>query len=83
LTKMFKDELAIKDEIQKKLQARIEELEKLVDELTLKLQIPRTHYLFLQEHGKLDEFVEAKMTGKEPVAKWLLLDTNKREIDLI
>jgi hypothetical protein len=39
--------------------------------------------IFLQENGKLDEFVEAKILGKEPVAKWLLLDSYKREIDTI
>jgi len=39
--------------------------------------------IFLKENGKLDEFVEAKMLGKEPVAKWLLMETNKRDIDLI
>jgi hypothetical protein len=39
--------------------------------------------LFLKENGKLDEFVEAKMLGKEPVAKWLLMETNKRDIDII
>lgn len=39
--------------------------------------------IFLKENGKLDEFVEAKMLGKEPVAKWLLMETNKRDIDII
>jgi len=39
--------------------------------------------IFLKENGKLDEFVEAKILGKEPVAKWLLMDSYKREIDTI
>jgi hypothetical protein len=39
--------------------------------------------IFLKENGKLEEFVEAKMLGKEPVAKWLLLESNKREIEII
>ena len=39
--------------------------------------------IFLKENGKLEEFVEAKLLGKEPVAKWLLMDTNKRDIDII
>ena len=60
---------------------KMKKLEILNQQLTLKLQIPRTHMIFLKENGKLDEFVEAKILGKEPVAKWLLLDSYKREID--
>ena len=39
--------------------------------------------LFLRDNGKLDEFVEAKMTGKDAAAKWLLLDSAKDELDAI
>ena len=45
--------------------------------MTIKLRVPRLHMEFLKDRGKLDEFVEAKMTGEDATAKWLLLDTAK------
>ena len=83
LSKMFKEELKIKDKIVVQLQEKIGKIDRLNQQLTMKLQIPRTHMIFLKENGKLEEFVEAKLLGKEPVAKWLLMDTNKRDIDII
>ena len=80
---MFKEELKIKDKIVVQLQEKVGKIEKLNQQLTMKLSIPRTHMLFLKENGKLEEFVEAKLLGKEPAAKWLLMDTNKRDIDII
>ena len=38
---------------------------------------------FLKKNGKLDEFIEAKLLGKDEVAKWLLLDTAGPEISKI
>ena len=38
---------------------------------------------FLQDKGKLDEFVAAKLTGEDVTAKWLLLDTAKDKITSI
>jgi len=38
---------------------------------------------FLKDKGKLDEFVAAKLTKEECVAKWLLLDTAKDEISSV
>ena len=38
---------------------------------------------FLKDRGKLDEFVAAKLTKEECVAKWLLLDTAKDEISTV
>jgi hypothetical protein len=40
----------------------------------MKLRMPRLHMEFLKDNGKLEEFIEAKLTGKEATAKWLLLD---------
>ena len=39
----------------------------------MKLQIPRHHLEFLKSKGTLDHFVEAKLTGDDVMAKWLLL----------
>ena len=39
--------------------------------------------LFLRDNGKLDEFVDAKLKGEDAVAKWLLLDSAKNELDVI
>lgn len=74
---MYMGELKVKDQILDKTTDERDYYKKLSEELTLKLQIPRAHMLFLRDKGKLDEFVEAKMTGQEAVAKWMLLDNAK------
>ena len=38
---------------------------------------------FLKEHGRLDEFIEAKLLGMDDLAKWHLLDTAKPKINQI
>jgi hypothetical protein len=35
---------------------------------------------FLKRAGKLDEFIEAKVQGKDEVAKWYLTEAAKEEI---
>lgn len=80
---MFKKELQIKEEIIAKIEAERDQFKNQMEELTVKLQIPRTHMLFLRDKGKLEEFVEAKINGQEPVAKWLLLDNAKDELKVI
>jgi hypothetical protein len=47
------------------------------------LQTPREHLNYLKSHGRLEPFVEANLLGKEPEAKWLLLDVAKLELDVI
>ena len=38
---------------------------------------------FLEQEGKLDEFVDAKKLGQDAIAKWCLLDTAKHQLDRI
>lgn len=49
----------------------------------MKLRIPRDHYIFLQREGALEEFVDAKLLGKEPEAKWLLKHYAKDHLDVL
>jgi hypothetical protein len=49
----------------------------------MQLRTPRHHHEYLHRKGKLDEFVEAKVQGKEAVAKWNLLTTASKEIENI
>ena len=77
---MFCKELVIKDDILDQT-TKIKDfyIEK-VKRLTLKLKMPRNHLDFLKKHGALDEFVSAKLTGDDVMAKWLLKDVAKSEI---
>ena len=70
------------EEIERAIQARAD-IEKENQKLDMTLRIPRMHMEFLKEKGKLDEFVDAKLKGDELLAKWLLLDAGKDDIDRI
>ena len=65
--------LAKKDE-------EIKEIEQKLKHQTLYLKTPRAHMEFLKKNGKLEEFIEAKLQGKDAVAKWNLLETAAPEI---
>lgn len=80
---VFVKELEIKDEILNHSNSIKNNFIQKTKELTLKLKTPRLHVEFLEERGKLDEFVAAKLTGEEATAKWLLLDTAKDELSTI
>lgn len=54
-----------------------------VNKLKVTLRIPSKHRKFLIEKGALDEFVEAKSTGKNELAKWALIKSAKNEINQI
>jgi hypothetical protein len=47
------------------------------------LKIPRFHNHHLLKNGKLEEFVDAKILGKDARAKWLLMSTAEVELDNI
>lgn len=47
------------------------------------MRIPSKHRVFLEEKGVLEEFVEAKLTGKNELAKWALIKSAKDEIHKI
>lgn len=83
LMQMFGDELNVKDSIIEQINAVKDAFVEKTRRLIVKLRIPREHYLFLCQNGKLDEFVEAKLLDKEPEAKWLLMDAGKSQIDRI
>ena len=76
----FMKEIKVKDEIIKDLKKEIKKHKYNIDTLTLKLKVPQMQKKFLEENGKLDEFIEAKQLGKEPVAKWCLLEAAAVEI---
>ena len=40
-----------------------------VEELQVKLRIPRHHFKFLEEHGTLEEFIKAKVDGDNHAAR--------------
>ena len=45
------------------------------------LSIPRHHMQHLKEHGALEVFVDAHLSGDEKLAKWHLLQAGKKEIN--
>lgn len=62
---------------------KYEQAKKDHDGLELLMRIPKLHREWMEEKGILDEFVEAKMMGKDATAKWLLLNNSKDEINYI
>jgi hypothetical protein len=38
---------------------------------------------YLKRKGKLSEFIEAKISGQDVVAKWHLLESAKEDIDVL
>jgi hypothetical protein len=44
-----------------------------IQSLKVQLRTPRHHMEFLNKAGKLEEFIDAKVSGQEAAAKWLLL----------
>lgn len=67
--KIFENELNIKEQLCEQIR-----------DLKMKLRMPRLHMEFLKDNGKLEEFIEAKLTGKEATAKWLLLDNAQEQL---
>lgn len=52
-----------------------------IAQLNMMLRIPQKHRTFLEQHGALEEFVDAKILGKNELAKWILLATAKDELN--
>ena len=77
MTTMFNDEILVKDNIIDQTNAVKEAFIEKTRRLCLKLKIPREHYVFLLKTGALEEFVDAKLLGKEPEAKWNLMGAFK------
>ena len=61
----------------------LEKQTRTIKELSMKLQVPRQHMIFLEENGMLDEFIDAKLEGDNLRAKWCLFDTAKPQIKRI
>lgn len=59
------------------------ELTNKINALTITMRIPSKHRIFLEEKGVLEEFVEAKLSGKNELAKWALIRSAKDEIHQI
>ena len=72
VSKLFENELNIKDNIIDQINTVKDAFIEKTKRLIIKLRIPREHLVYMQSCGKLEEFVEAKLLGQEPEAKWLL-----------
>lgn len=72
-----------KDRVTAQLYNYIDKLQGEIDRLTVTLRIPRLQAKYLEEKGALAEFVEAKLLGKNDLAKWTLLQAADKEIDEI
>ena len=66
LMNLFEKELAIKDNIIGQVNTVKDAFIEKTRRLIVKLKVPRKHLTFLNEAGKLEEFVDAKLLGKEP-----------------
>lgn len=53
------------------------------ERLEMTLKCPRKHLEFMRENGKFEEFIDAKLLGKDVEAKWMLLDNAESEINRI
>ena len=47
------------------------------------MSIPRHHLQHLKEHGAMDVFVDAQLSGDDKLAKWHLLQAGKNDIKKI
>ena len=47
------------------------------------MSIPRHHLQHLKEHGALDVFIDAQLSGDDKLAKWHLLQAGKNDIQKI
>ena len=83
LIDLFKEELDLKEEIINKISKEKESLIEKNERLEMTLKIPRKHMEFMRDNGKLEEFVDAKLLGKDAEAKWILLNGAERNIDHI
>lgn len=70
----------MKDAILIRLKTELQEARSEAEKLRVTLKVPRSHLLYLEKHGKLEEFVDAKVLGQDPVAKWLLMDNAKADL---
>ena len=53
------------------------------ERLEMTLKVPRKHLEFMKDNGRFEEFIEAKLLGKDVEAKWMLLDNAERDINRI
>jgi hypothetical protein len=77
---MYQAELKIKETQLQQAVKQMEEQKRIAQRLKIKLLTPRNHLQFIQEHGLLDDFVSAKISGDDVAAKWHLLEAAKSEI---
>lgn len=78
---LLQKELKVKDTIVRQQTETIEDLKIEIQALKYKLRIPRLHLQYLQQHGKLDEFIYAKIVGKDAEAKLVLLRAARHDIE--
>lgn len=81
--RLHTQELNLKDLIIAKLNSKVAEQLHEIDRLMVILRIPRFHHMHLLKNGKLEEFVDAKILGKDARAKWLLMTNAEVELDNI
>ena len=77
---LFLKELLIKDNIIKSTEGAKDKYYNIAKYLKTQLKIPRLHEQFLKEKGSLDHFIQAKLSGDDEQAKWLLLNSGRKEI---
>jgi hypothetical protein len=53
------------------------------ERLEMTLKVPRKHMEFMRDNGKFEEFIDAKLLGKDVEAKWMLLDNAESDINKI
>ena len=83
LSSLFVNEISVKDNIIGQVNSVKEAFIEKTRRLLIKLKMPREHFVFMMQAGKLEEFVEAKLLGQDPIAKWQLTETAKEAIDTI
>jgi len=80
---MYEKEIKVQNIVIHDLKKEIKGYKHEIENLTLKLKVPSLQKKFLEEHGKLDEFIDAKQLGQEPAAKWCLMNAAKEELNEI
>jgi hypothetical protein len=73
----------LKETIVNKINKEKEDLFEKNERLEMTLKVPRKHLEFIKDNGRFEEFIEAKLLGKDVEAKWMLLDNAERDINRI
>ncbi len=62
-------EMRVKDSIITNIMTENKKLNRMIANLETKLKIPRHHFKFLEQHGTLEEFVQAKQDDNPHAAR--------------